>query len=44
MTDERITAEELAELVRRTEEATAAWIRGDMDRYLALTDHARGSP
>ena len=42
MTDERITAEELAELVRRTEEATAAWIRGDMDRYLALTDHARG--
>jgi ketosteroid isomerase-like protein len=42
MTDERITDEELAELVRRTEEATSAWMRGDMDRYLALTPHARG--
>jgi hypothetical protein len=42
MTDGRITDEELAELVRRTEEATSAWMRGDMDRYLALTPHARG--
>jgi ketosteroid isomerase-like protein len=34
--------EELADLVRRTEEATSAFMRGDMDRYLALTTHARG--
>ena len=33
---------ELAELVERTEEATTAFMRGDMDRYLALTPHARG--
>jgi ketosteroid isomerase-like protein len=37
-----ITDEELAELVRRTEEATSAFIRGDMSRYLELTSHARG--
>jgi ketosteroid isomerase-like protein len=37
-----VTEAELAELVRRTEEATAAWMRGDMERYLALTPHARG--
>ena len=42
MTDGRITDEELAELVQRTEEATGAFMRGDMDRYLALTPHARG--
>jgi ketosteroid isomerase-like protein len=36
------TEAELAELVRRTEEATGAFMRGDMDRYLALTPHARG--
>jgi hypothetical protein len=42
MTDARITDAELDELVRRTEEATAAWMRGDMDRYLALTPHAPG--
>jgi hypothetical protein len=42
MTDACITNEELAELVRRTEDATTAWMRGDMDRYLALTPHARG--
>ena len=42
MTDERITDEDVAELVRRTGEAAAAFIRGDMDRYLALTHHARG--
>jgi len=34
--------DELDELVRRTEEATAAFMRGDMDRYLALTPHATG--
>ena len=33
---------ELAELVRRTEEASSAFMRGDMERYLALTPHARG--
>jgi ketosteroid isomerase-like protein len=42
MTDRRITDEELAELVQRTEEASTAFIRGDMERYLALTPHARG--
>jgi ketosteroid isomerase-like protein len=37
-----ITDEELAELVRRTEEATTAFMRGDMAAYLALTRHAPG--
>ncbi len=37
-----ITDEELAELVRRTEDATSAFIRGDMSRYLKLTPHACG--
>lgn len=37
-----VTEAELTELVRRTEEATAAWMRGDMERYLALTPHAHG--
>jgi ketosteroid isomerase-like protein len=31
---------DIDELVRRTEEAAAALIRGDIDRYLELTDHA----
>jgi hypothetical protein len=38
----RITDAELAELIRRTEEATSAFIRGEMSRYLELTPHARG--
>jgi hypothetical protein len=42
MDEEAIWDEELVELVRRTEEATSAFMRGDMDRYLALTRHARG--
>jgi ketosteroid isomerase-like protein len=42
MAEETISHEELAELVRRTEEATSAFMRGDMDGYLALTPHARG--
>jgi ketosteroid isomerase-like protein len=42
MAAETIPDEELAELLRRTEEATSAFMRGDMDRYLALTRHARG--
>jgi Domain of unknown function (DUF4440) len=42
MAEETISYEELAELVRRTEEATSAFMRGDMDRYLALTPHAPG--
>jgi hypothetical protein len=40
--DAGITDEELAELVQHTEEATSAYMRGDMDRYLELTRHARG--
>jgi ketosteroid isomerase-like protein len=42
MTDARITDAELAEVIQRTEEATSAWMRGDMERYLELTPHARG--
>jgi len=42
MAEGTISDEELAELVRRTEVATSAFMRGDMDRYLALTAHARG--
>jgi hypothetical protein len=42
MADGSIPDEELAELVRRTEDATSAYMRGDMDHYLALTRHARG--
>jgi hypothetical protein len=37
-----ITDEELAELVHRTEQATSAFMRGDMSRYLALTPRAPG--
>jgi ketosteroid isomerase-like protein len=42
MADAGSIDEPLTELVGRTEEAAAAWMRGDMDRYLALTLHARG--
>jgi ketosteroid isomerase-like protein len=36
-TKRTITDEELAELVRRTEEAAVAYICGEMDRFLTLT-------
>ena len=42
MAHESSTDEELAELIQRTEQATSAFMRGDMHRYLALTPHARG--
>jgi hypothetical protein len=42
MAEANISDEELAQLVRRTEDATSAFMRGDMDHYLALTSHARG--
>jgi ketosteroid isomerase-like protein len=42
MVDAATTDGPIAELVGSTEEAAAAWMRGDMDRYLALTHHARG--
>ncbi|MBN1527855.1 MAG: DUF4440 domain-containing protein [Thermoleophilaceae bacterium] len=42
MADRGITDEELAGLIERTEEATTAFMCGDMDRYLELTPHARG--
>ncbi len=32
----------VAELVGKTAEAADAWMRGDVDRYLDLTDHAPG--
>ena len=37
-----ITDEELAELIRCAEEATSAFMRGEISRYLELTPHARG--
>jgi ketosteroid isomerase-like protein len=40
--DAGTTNEPVAELVETTEQAAVAWMRGDMDRYLALTHHARG--
>jgi ketosteroid isomerase-like protein len=39
MAHESITDEELAELIARTAEATSAFIRGDIHRYVALTPH-----
>ena len=42
MVDAATPNDPIAELVESTEEAAAAWMRGDMDRYLALTRHARG--
>ena len=33
---------DIAELVNDTAEAATAWVRGDTERYLALTHHARG--
>jgi ketosteroid isomerase-like protein len=42
MAERTISDDELAELVSRTEEATTAFVRGDMDRYLELTSHIRG--
>jgi ketosteroid isomerase-like protein len=37
-----MTEDELTEFLRLTEEAASAWMRGDMDQYLALTHHAPG--
>jgi hypothetical protein len=37
MTHRSITDQEFAALVQRTEEATSAFMRGDMHRYLTLT-------
>jgi ketosteroid isomerase-like protein len=37
-----ITDEELADVVRHNRDAAAAYMRGDMDRYLALIRHAHG--
>jgi hypothetical protein len=42
MTERTISDEELAELVHRTEVATTHFMRGEMNRYLELTGHARG--
>ena len=41
MADAATRNDAIAQLVASTEEATDAWMRGDMDRYLALTHHAR---
>ena len=42
MTERAIPDEELDALVRLTEEATTAFLNGDMERYLELTPHASG--
>ena len=42
MGEQRITGAELVELLGRLEEATTAFICGEMDRYLELTPHASG--
>ena len=42
MARDGISDDELDELIRRIEEATNAFLRGDMERYLAMTAHARG--
>ena len=42
MADAATTNDPIAELVENTNEAADAWMRGDMERYLALTQHARG--
>ena len=42
MAKEEVRDNEMTELVRRTEEATNAFLRGDMERYLQLTPHAPG--
>ena len=42
MADAPISDDDLTELYRRTEEATTAFMRGDMTRYLELTTHADG--
>ncbi|HEY5848159.1 MAG TPA: DUF4440 domain-containing protein [Microlunatus sp.] len=40
--DKIITDEQLTELIRSTEQAADAYVRGDMDDYLSLMHHARG--
>jgi ketosteroid isomerase-like protein len=35
-------SEDVSALIDETAEAAAAWMRGDMDRYLDLTHHAAG--
>ncbi len=40
--DTTITDQKLTEFVRRTEEAAAAWVQGDMDGYLDRVHHANG--
>ncbi len=42
MADSKPSEEEVAELVRRTEQAAALFMRGDMGRYLELIHHAPG--
>ena len=42
MESDGVSDAKLAELIRVTEEATSAFMCGDMARYLALTPHAPG--
>ena len=44
MADAATTNDPIAELIATTEEATDAWMRGAMDRYLALTTTPAASP
>jgi hypothetical protein len=40
--DAQITDAELSRFLQRTEQAASAYMCGDMERYLALTQRARG--
>jgi hypothetical protein len=40
----QITDEQLSEFLQRTEQAAAAYMRGDIERYLALPTTPVGSP
>jgi ketosteroid isomerase-like protein len=42
MPEQAISTAELNELVERTEEATTAFLCGDMERYIELTGHVEG--
>ena len=44
MAEDRVTDADLDELVERVAEATTAFIRGDMRRYLALIEHSDDYP
>jgi ketosteroid isomerase-like protein len=38
----RPEGDDVRDLIKRAEESASAWMRGDLGRYLALTEHAPG--